>query len=226
MVGLREEEEKLWVVSFAALDLGYFDGKERIFHVKDGNKQMKQFIREAGGNSTWDRLAEFLTKRRSNKDVFVLNHSFEASPDIVFSMWTDPEHLKAWLPPKGFSMEFMRSEIKEGYSTFYRMFNQDGIEIYGLTNYLQIVPGHQIFMRQDFCDKDESLSRHPLAPELPQSILTSVQFTAEGQGTRVTLTSVSSDSATAKEVARFVEERESMSRGWGISFEQLDKNLE
>src|SRR5690606_17006286 len=91
-------------------------------------EQMKQFIRAAGGNTTWDRLAEFLAKKRSDKDVFVLNHSFGASRETVFGMWTDPEHLQSWLPPKGFSMEFLRSDIKEGRSTFYRMYNQGGIE--------------------------------------------------------------------------------------------------
>ena len=225
--GGNEDQPPLFRVTVTFRDM---DGKTEMdmtmaFPSAEVAKQMKQFIREAGGNTTWDRLAEFLAKRRSNKDVFVLNHSFDASPATVFGMWANPEHLQGWLPPKGFTMEFLRSNIKEGQSTFYRMFNQDGIEIYGLTNYLQIVPNQQIVMRQDFCDADENLARHPLAPELPQSILSTVQFTPEGQGTRVTLTSVSGDSATAKEITRFVEEREGMSLGWGNSFDQLDKKL-
>lgn len=225
--GGNEDQPPLFRVTVTFADV---DGKTEMdmtcaFASDHVAKQMKQFICEAGGNTTWDRLAEFLAKRRSNKDVFVLNHSFEASPDTVFKMWTNPEYLQGWLPPKGFTMEFMRSEIKEGQSTFYRMFNKDGIEIYGRTNYLQIVPDRYIIMRQDFCDSEENLARHPLAPELPQTIVTTVQFTEEGNGTRVTLTSASGDTATAKEIARFVEEREGMSRGWGHSLDQLDKNL-
>jgi uncharacterized protein YndB with AHSA1/START domain len=225
--GGNEDQPPLFKVTVEFKDLG--DKTEMdmtmAFPSDEIAKQMKQFIHEVGGHTTWDRLAEFLAKKKSNKDVFVLNHSFDANPETVFGMWTDPNHLQKWLPPKGFTMEFMRSEIKEGASTFYRMFNQDGIEIYGVTDYLQIAPNQQIMMRQDFCDRDENLARHPLAPELPQSILTSVQFTPEGDGTRVTLTSVSDDSATAKEIARFMEEREGMSQGWGNSLDQLDKNL-
>lgn len=225
--GGNDNQPPLFRVTVTFADIGGKTEMDMIyaFPSVEVAEQMKQFIHEAGGNTTWDRLAEFLAKKRTDKDVFVLNHSFESSPEIVFSMWTDPEHLRGWLPPKGFSMEFMRSEIKEGCSTFYRMFNQNGIEIYGRTNYLQIIPGRHIVMRQDFCDQNENPSRHPLAPELPQSIMTTVQFFPEGKGTRVTLTSVSGDSATAKEIARFVEEREGMSRGWGNSFDQLDKNL-
>jgi len=51
--------------------------------------QTKKFIKSAGGNATWDRLAEFL----SSKDVFVINRSFEAPVDRVFDVWTKPEHL-------------------------------------------------------------------------------------------------------------------------------------
>jgi len=225
--GGNEDQPPLFRVTVTFADLG---GKTEMdmtcaFATVAVAEQMRQFIRDAGGNSTWDRLAEFLAKKRSDKDVFVLNHSFAASPETVFGMWTDAELLQGWLPPKGFTMEFMRSEIKEGHSTFYRMSNQDGIEIYGRTNYLQIVPSRHIIMQQDFCDQNENLARHPLAPELPQSIVTTVQFSQEGQGTRVTLTSVSGDSATAKEIARFVQEREGMSRGWGNSLDQLDKKI-
>lgn len=170
-------------------------------------------------------MAEFLAKKKANKDIFVLNYSFEADQETVFGMWTNPAHLQGWLPPKGFEMEFMRSNIQEGCSTFYRMFNQDGLEIYGRTTYLQIAPCRLIVMRQDFCDQHENLARHPLAPELPQTILTTVQFCQEDHGTRVTLTSIGGGSATAKEINRFLAEREGMSRGWESSLEKLEKKL-
>ena len=35
--------------------------------------EAKKFIKQAGGNSTWDRLAEFLTKELSGKEQFVIN---------------------------------------------------------------------------------------------------------------------------------------------------------
>ena len=36
------------------------------------------FIRKAGGNATWDRLAEYLEKEASGKEKFVINRTFEA----------------------------------------------------------------------------------------------------------------------------------------------------
>lgn len=46
--------------------------------------ETKKFIKKAGGDATWDRLAEYLSK----KDIFVINRSFEAPIDVLFHMWT------------------------------------------------------------------------------------------------------------------------------------------
>lgn len=40
--------------------------------------QTRGFIKKAGGNATWDRLAEHLEKRASGREVFVINRSFAA----------------------------------------------------------------------------------------------------------------------------------------------------
>lgn len=185
-------------------------------------QDMARFIKDAGGNATWDRLAEFLGKRHHNKDIFVINRSFAADPQTVFTMWCDPRHLAQWLPPKGFAMEYLRSDIKEGLATFYCMSNDQGLEFFGRTHYLNIQPPQLLVMKQEFCDKDENLCRHPLAPEFPQAILSTVVFAAEGSGTRITLTSVSDTSATAIEIKRFLEERAGMTQGWSGSLDTLD----
>ena len=55
------------------------------------------------------------------KKQFVINRTFDAPLDVMFEMWTDPKHFSQWLPPTGFKMEFIRSDIKPGGSTFYFM---------------------------------------------------------------------------------------------------------
>ena len=87
-------------------------------------REAKKFIRAAGGNSTWDRLAEYLEMETSNRDVFVINHTFEAPIETVFEMWTDPEHLSQWLPPRGFTMRVIHGEIRKGGTTFWSITNR------------------------------------------------------------------------------------------------------
>jgi len=86
-------------------------------------QQTREFIRAAGGNSTWDRLAEYLVKTETAKEVFVINRSFDASLETMFELWTRPEHFAKWLPPTGFTMEFRRVDSRAGGDAFYSMTN-------------------------------------------------------------------------------------------------------
>lgn len=48
-------------------------------------EQSKKVIKNADGNSTWDRLAEFLERESTGKEKFVINRSFEVDCDTIFS---------------------------------------------------------------------------------------------------------------------------------------------
>ncbi|WP_415064361.1 SRPBCC family protein [Bdellovibrio sp.] len=189
-------------------------------------EQTRKFIKKAGGDSTWDRLAEFLVKESNNQEVFVINRSFQAPIDVVFDAWTKAEQFSQWLSPTGVSMKFFRSDIKPGGSTFYMMTNNTDITMYGRISYKDIERLHRITYTQQFCDKDEKISRHPLVPTWPETMLTTVQFAEEAANqTRVTVTWEVSGAATPEEMKTFVESRASMTQGWTGSFDKLDNYL-
>lgn len=92
-------------------------------------KQTKQFIKSAGGNATWDRLAEYLDHDIHNTESFYINRSFNVSIEKMYDLWTNPEHFSKWLPPTGFKMEFINANIKPGGETFYLMTNGNDINM-------------------------------------------------------------------------------------------------
>ncbi len=112
--------------------------------------QTRQFIKQAGGNATWDRLAEYLAKRLSDSEKFVINRSFDASQAVMFEMWTNPEHFARWLAPTGFEMRFIRADIKTGGSTFYCM-TGPGATMYGRAHYEEIRSPDRLVYTQQFC---------------------------------------------------------------------------
>jgi Activator of Hsp90 ATPase homolog 1-like protein len=58
-----------------------------------------------------------------------------------------------------------------------------------LSEYLQIEKPHRRAYTQQFCDENEKISRHPMAPTWPETMLTTVDLAAEGPDrTRVTVT--------------------------------------
>ena len=58
-------------------------------------EETRKFIKKAGGNSTWDRLAEYLEKESSGKEKFVINRTFDAPLEVMFEMWTESQALFA-----------------------------------------------------------------------------------------------------------------------------------
>lgn len=191
-------------------------------------EETKKFIKKAGGNGTWDRLAEFLEQKGSGRETFVINRSFEAPIEVVFEMWTNPKHLVKWLAPTGFRMEFRKDQIKTGSTTHYMMTNDNGVTMYGRASYLEIQKPRRLVYTQQFCDETgEKVTRHPLAPTWPATMQTTVTFTEEGpNATRVTLEWEVVGEATKEEFDMFIQSRGGMTQGWTGSFDKLEEYLQ
>jgi uncharacterized protein YndB with AHSA1/START domain len=195
------------------------------FDTADGLQQARTVIKAASGNSTWDRLAEYLEKEVSNTEIFVINRSFDAPIDTMYDMWTKPEHFAKWLPPTGFTMEFRRIDIRDGGDGFYAMTNGQ-FTMYGRVEYLQVQRPNRLRYTQCFTDEHENIARHPGAPTWPEKMLTTVLLTPEGPAqTRVTVRWEVYGAATDAEVAAFVAEKRGMTMGWTGSFDKLDAVL-
>lgn len=189
-------------------------------------EETRKFIKQAGGNATWDRLAEYLEKESSGKEHFVINRSFDAPIDLMFEMWTKPEHFSQWLPPTGLEMQFIRADIRPGGSSFFSMSGNGGVKFHGRAEYLKIERPDCIVYTQQFCDENEKVSRHPMAPTWPETMLTVVKLTEEGSDrTRVTVTWEPYGETTAEELDVFVKERGGMTQGWTGSFDKLEAHL-
>lgn len=183
----------------------------------------KKIIKDADGNSTWDRLAEYLEKESTGKDKFVINRSFNVDINAMFSAWTKPDQLMAWSGPVGAQLEYINVDIRAGGKAFYRMPFGKSV-IFGNVQYLVVERPDRLVYVQQFANQDGSPGRHPLAPEWPQSMLTTISFTKEPHGgTRVTLKWEVTGEWTQEEVDTFVKGKRNMSQGWGGSFDKLEE---
>jgi uncharacterized protein YndB with AHSA1/START domain len=140
-----------------------------------------KFIKKAGGNATWDRLAEHLDRTATGKPTFVINRTFEAPIARVFEMWTSPEHLASWLPPVGTEMRFLRSEIAPGKSTLFVITGEHGA-MYVRAEYLAIEPPRRIVYAQQFVDEREQPAAAPGADDLAGDAADDRAFQRGGAG--------------------------------------------
>ena len=98
--------------------------------------------------------------------------------------------------------------------------------MFSRAEYLQIDRPGLIRYTQQFCDENEKVSRHPLAPTWPETMLTTVTLHEEGPGnTRVTLVWEPSGATSDQEMATFVNARGGMTQGWTGSLDKLEAYL-
>lgn len=182
--------------------------------------ETKKFIKKAGGESTWDRLAEYLAKPG---DPFVIHRCFEAPIAQVFRMWTDPARLTQWLPPAGFAMSFARAEIKTGGTALYSLKN-GATEFFVRYEYLEVQAPSRLVFTQQFCDREGRPARPPFSPTWPETMLNEVDLVEEAPGqTLVRVRSSVHGKATEAEQKTFHDAKGSMTQGWSASFDKLEE---
>jgi len=124
-----------------------------------------------------------------NKELLI-THLFDASPEIVFKAWTDPEQLKHWYAPDGCTIEFKTISVKQG-GTFHSCIH-DPIHgecwIKGI--YHEVVPSEKLVLSMVLTNEkgdDVSAIAAGKPEDWPQAIVTTVTFASIGKQTKVTL---------------------------------------
>ena len=196
------------------------------FETAQEAKEIKKFIKQAGGDATWDRLAEYIEETQRQKDVFIINRSFEASAKNLFEMWTNPKYFAQWMGPTGSTMEIINASISEGGSLHYVMDHPADVTLYGMVKYEKIQAPHLLVYTQTFCDKEGALIKPSFAPTWPDAMRTTILFHEESSNeTRIALQWEIAGEANEIERQTFHEAKAGMTGGWSGSFDKLEELL-
>lgn len=196
------------------------------FETAQAAQEIKKFIKQANGDSTWDRLAEYIEETQRQKDVFIINRSFAASQESLFEMWTNPKHFAQWMGPTGSTMETIQAIIEEGGCLHYVMNHSADVTLYGMVKYQTIQAPHLLVYTQNFCDKEGTLIKPSFAPTWPNQMRTTLLFSQEdAHETRLTLQWEIEGDASEIERQTFHEAKTGMMGGWTGSFDKLEEAL-
>ena len=184
---------------------------------------VKEFGAIEGGKQTLERAAEYTAALQTKP--FILSREFAAPRDLVWRVWSEPEHFRRWFGPKGMNINLVKFDLQPGGLTHYSLTTPDGKEFWGRAIYREVVPPTKIVWLNAFSDKDAGITRHPFTKDpWPLQLLTTVTFAEQGGKTLVTVNWVPFDS-TEVERTTFEASRESMKMGWGGTFDQLEGYL-
>src|SRR5437868_3648609 len=61
-----------------------------------------------------DRQANTMTDNSGSHDAVVIERSFDAPVDLIWKLWTDPEHFAAWYGPDGATIPVAKMDVRVG----------------------------------------------------------------------------------------------------------------
>ena len=162
---------------------------------------------------------------RSKVADFVLSRVFDAPRELVWKAFTEPERMKQWWGPKGFTVIASKMDLRPGGYYHYGLKAPNGTPMWGKFAYREIVPPERMVLINSFSDEAGGTTRHPLHTSWPLEMLSVFTFEEmPGGKTKLTIR-WSPHNATEDEERTFDTNRDGMRQGWGGSLDQLEAHL-
>jgi uncharacterized protein YndB with AHSA1/START domain len=90
-----------------------------------------------------------------SKDAVVIERTFDAAVDLIWQMWTDPEHFKKWYGPKGFTVPVAEMDVRVGGKRLICMASPDGsMKMWTTGEYAEIVPNERLVYTDSPADEN------------------------------------------------------------------------
>ena len=169
---------------------------------------------EEGARETYDRFAEHLqgmqagsrggalvlSRTFGGRDL-VITRIFDAPREAVWKAWTDPEQVRRWWGPKGFTAPSIASDFRVGGKYLYCMRAEqpiaaargtgpEGRDYWSTGVYREIVPMERIVATDSFADEEGNVvpaTHYGMGTEIPLEMLVTVTFEDLGGKTKLAL---------------------------------------
>lgn len=155
------------------------------------------------------------TAARSGTNL-TLTREFDFPRDLVWTAWTEPEHIAQWFGPEGFTTRVEEYEFRSGGRFKYVMIGPDGKEYPGVSVFKEVSPKDRIVATDDFSDNYMEKN-----PDLPSGMVVTETF--EDLGAARTKVTISIDHASAEDMQKH--EEMGVVAGWGSTLDKLEKYL-
>jgi uncharacterized protein YndB with AHSA1/START domain len=179
---------------------------------------VKQNKADVGLRQHLESLEAHLEQTKSENLVIV--RTFDAPPERLWAMWTQPEHFAKWWGPRSFTTPFVTIDVRVGGTMLVcmRPTSGDFPEHWFKGTFEEIVEFERLVIRQQFCDPQGTpIDPRTLGfpPEMPGEMMLTVTFTNDEGRTRMRLEHT---------IPRVMAEGGAR-LGWTESFDRLDETL-
>ena len=158
------------------------------------------------------------TTTESNNQKLIIVREFDASRELVWKAWTDPESFMKWWGPKNFTCPVCEIDFKVGGKYLNCMRSSDGQEFWVTGSYTEIVPMERIVYTDSFADEKGNVvsATHYGMEGFPLELLVIVSFEEHENKTKMTLTHIGIPSGKITDLTNV---------SWNESFDKLAESL-
>jgi uncharacterized protein YndB with AHSA1/START domain len=135
-----------------------------------------------------------MTDDEATRDAVVLERTFDAPPELVWRMWTDPEHFRAWYGPDGVEVPVARMDVRVGGTRLVGMtreMNGETMRMWFTGEYKEVVDNERLVYTESMSDEHGTVLS-PAAMGMPEDHPTTTEVTVEledvGGRTRLVVT--------------------------------------
>ena len=112
----------------------------------------------------------------TDNNAVVIERTFDAPVDLIWKMWTDPAHFKAWYGPKGATIPVAKMDVRVGGSRLVCMeVSPPGgpMKMWFTGEYREVVENHRLVYTESMSDEHGTIAAppgmsggHPVATEV------------------------------------------------------------
>lgn len=161
-----------------------------------------------------------MTDNNGSNDAVVIERSFDAPVALVWQMWTDPEHFKAWYGPDGATIPTAKMDVQVGGTRLVCMEIQspDGpVQMWFTGEYLEVTENERLVYTESISDENGNVSS-PSNTGMPEGHPTTTEVRVEledlGGRTKMVMTHIG------------VPEDSAGAAGWAMALDKLAAHLE
>jgi uncharacterized protein YndB with AHSA1/START domain len=156
-----------------------------------------------------------MTDTTGSQDAMVLERTFDAPIALVWQMWTEPKHFKAWYGPTGANIPTAEIDLRVGGKRLVcmEMETPNGpMQMWFAGEHREIVANERLVYTESMSDEDGNIGSPPgadMPEDHPETTEVIVQLEDLGGKTRMTMTHVGVPAGSPGE------------GGWSMAFDKL-----
>lgn len=122
----------------------------------------------------------------TSKDAIVIERMVDAPQDLVWQLWTEPEHFKNWYGPTGFSIPVAEMDVQVGGKRLICMSSPDGkMSMWTVGEFTVIDPTEKLAYTESMSDENGTVMKQEGFPETTE---VTVILEAMDNRTKMTMT--------------------------------------